>query len=1146
MRGHGAETTSRAKDAHFSYGMYSAANSLPGITSSMRNEFLPLMQCLEQGNDVLCKTYIVELSLTLARFDALLKEEERRAFVCAFDALVRRLLKDLHHFLEMESLLQQDVLMLVELLERCRRMDHLCNCRAFTCAAGDAAGRSKEGQSTTSHPSAAAAAARDVKAQRADSSEACALNRSASELQQLFQGDVGHPLQPACPVAVSAAGSASGNETAANQTSSSASPLPHALQPLASVGMALSRKLSARQGLWWREEFRGFLAGRITKGDVAALMKLLCPEGDNTNEAAPPVSDTQWDSTPQPSAKATRTSGNNRDAGSSYFVSADAAMPKRVMPNAEDADNFSRESDGAKLDEAGTASASLSASSGGRLMNQTAVFLNMLVEGLLFGGPSSVSSLNSSFASVEEAEQNSAVMDAANEPRCGGPAQQRDVLGRFITLPSTAALSLLSSLFPSLRNYAEDLRKLAEGLVETADGSIVGGHCALTAALDLARRTQGGGQRAKGSQMCATGFCVFGENTMEPLHTATTLPIMTDASGGVRPTDVVLYLLIRSLQRVSGDAVGTSASSCLPVGETDQATPKASSLDSATAASQPQPQGHATAPTIPRRLGVELEIMIKQLQEYIVNARAMQQQIREEVTLLVFRVISTTVELLLPAVQFVDPRVSMFYRKWLCDMYRLLWEEDLMDRFYAILSTSLPSASNQSVPLKNPPLSRAQLATLRRGGSKRSLRKSGSVGGATAQATGGTTNKEANNPLPEKENEFAILNDTVSEKREEDSEWIAPGNVYSRAARTFADSGSEMASLNSTLGPLPSKLLAFTSTPVDVGIQGLGLFGDPSVLIAESLLEGSVEEAPPTRGFVMTRLMAALLRDGSTDKLRHLALASERSTRGAGVVAATPHDSHSTTARKPVPAMRNTRRSTRKKTTSPYSSPMTTKLPQTAPETKNAAPQQVSLTLYPVLTSVDDVKALYLSVLEDAEVALSPLDPIRAALVQNTVDFLASGMRLPGAAYELLDAYLDDVSIEPIQPPATRRVALDGTPETTRGGGEYPLPVSDSPFSVTTVRRARQMPSDVPAAIGGKMHTPHSSHPIQSRRGGPVDKDAGAAALRFPLVPKVIPSWNTQEETEQFLMILALLRREYIVLRAELGLAPLPPCKESK
>ncbi|RNF11687.1 hypothetical protein TraAM80_00771 [Trypanosoma rangeli] len=1147
MRSRGAETTSRAKDMHFSYGMLFGSNSLPGIASTMRNEFLPLMQCLEQGNDVLCKTYIVELALTLSRFDALLKEEERRAFVCAFDALVRRLLKDLHHFMEVESLLNQDVVMLVELLERSRWVDHLCGCRALTCTADEAAGTLKEARSTTSNPSAVGLLAPRLKAQPGafDSSEACGPN-CLSELRQLFQSDVGRQMHPACFLPASGACSTSGNENTTNHFSSSASHLPHLLQSQALAGTTLLRNLSGKQGLWWREGFRSFLEGHISKDDITALMNLLCPGGGNTKETMQPVGDAQKDVMPHTFTKLTRMSGNSKEASSSYVTPGDTMVQKRTMQNAEDTENVSRDSDGNKGDETVMASASLKVASGGCLMNQTAVFLNMLVEGLLFGGPSSVSSLNSSFGSVEEAEQNSTVIDAANEPCCSEPMQQGDVFGRFITLPSTAALSLLSKLFPSLRNYAEDLRKLAGGLTETTDGSIASGNCALTTAFDLARRTQSGSQRPKGVQASATSPGVFGDNAVETLHAATTLSIMADATGVVRPTDVVLYLLLRSLQRVEDNSVGSFASRSLSVGETDRPTPKMSSMEPAAATSQHQSQGHVSVPAIPRRLGAELELMIKQVQEYISSAQFMQQQIREEVTLLVFRVISTTVELLIPAVQFVDPRVTIFYRKWLCDMYRLLWEEDLFERFLAILSSSLPSLSNQNVALKPPSLSPAHQATQRRGGSKRSLRKSGSVGNAATLTTGGATNKDTSNLLSEKESESVLFNDTPNEKREDVSEWIAPGNAYSRTARAFVDSSSEAPSLDSTLAAIPSKLLGPNLASIDVGLQGFGLFGDPTVFIAESLLEENVEEAPPFRGFIVTRLMAALLRDGGTDKMRHLALASERSVRGTGVAAASLNDSHSTTVRKTVPAVKNARGSTRRKNPSPYLFSTTTKLLQTTPETKTTVLQQPSSTPYPVVSSLNDVKALYDSVLEDAEMTLSPLDPIRAALVQNVVDFLVSGMRLPREAYELLDAYLDDVRIEPIQPPATRRVVLDGTPETVRGGSEYPLPVLDSPFSVTTVRRARQLPLDGPAGIGGKTHTPHSSHFAQSRRSGPVDKDANAANLRFPLIPKVIPSWNTQEETEQFLMILALLRREHIVLRAELGLAPPALCKESR
>ncbi|KAF5225774.1 hypothetical protein ECC02_001090 [Trypanosoma cruzi] len=1149
MRGQNAEVPLRPKNLQSSLGISSGINTLPGITSIMRNEFLPLMQCLEQGNDVLCKTYIVELALTLSRFDALLKEEERRVFVCAFDALVRRLLKDLHHLIELESFLHQDLLMLMELAERCRGVHHLYDCHTRSSSAGDAGGRSRGVRSTSSRSSAAGNAL-DVKGQRGtlDPPEACVANCTSAELQQLFQSDVGRQLHPMHSMTASGTWSAGGNENTANQPSSSTIPAQTSVQPFRLLGMVLPRNFTAKRASCWTEDFWDFLEGRIPKGEISALARLLLSEGDNKNENFTPFSNSHRDFPIHASTKPTRTGSNNRDASASSVAPVDATLPKRMMQNAEDNDSLSREMDGSKCDEAGTAFL------GGRAMNQTAFFLNMLVEGLLFGGSSSVSSLNSSFGSMEDAEQNSAVTDAVNESRCSGAVPQGDMIGRFITLPSPAALSLMPMLFPSLRNYAEDFTRLAGGFVEAVEGNSGGGNSSVAASSDITRRAQSGFQRIKGVHATATSGGPFGDNSMDPLHPTTTLHMMTDASGFVRPNDVVLYVLLRSLQRVDGQPATTAASTHLQAGETEELTPKDFSFEYAAAASKTQMQDNAATPTLFSRIGVELENMIKQVQEYITSSQTMQEQIREEVTLLIFRVISTTFDFLLPAVQFVDLRVSILYRKWLCDMYRLLWEEDLLDRFSAIVAASLASSSNDNVCGVSSSSSQPQPTTPRRGGggSKRHLGKGDSTGGNTTPAVGGITSKNtSNHPSYGKGSGIVASSETLGKKREEELRWIAPGNAYSRAARGLTGSGSELMSLSSTLAVHPSKFRSINKTPTDVGLYGFGLFDDPTVLMAELLLEDKVEEIPTSHGFVMTRLMAALLRDGISDKLCHLHLAPERSLRDGGVAAAALHDSQSSTVRKTAtPSARSVKQPTRKKnTTSPHHSPMGVRSAHSTPETKSSVPQQRPSPRYPAVTNVNDVKALYYSVLCDTEVALSPLDPIRAAVVQNTVDFLVSGMRLPKEAYELLDAYLDDVGIEPIQPPVTRRVALDGTSEATRGGaagGDNPLSVSDSPFSVTTIRRARQMPSDTHSGTGGKTHTSHASHTPQVKRGGPVDKETSAAALRLPLIPKVIPSWNTQEETEQFLVILALLRREYIVLRAELGLLQPAPPKESK
>ncbi|EKF31253.1 hypothetical protein MOQ_004920 [Trypanosoma cruzi marinkellei] len=1144
MRGHSAEVPLRPKNLQSSLGLSSGINTLPGITSIMRNEFLPLMQCLEQGNDVLSKTYIVELALTLSRFDALLKEEERRIFVCAFDALVRRLLKDLHHLIEVESLLHQDLLMLMELAERCRRVHHLYDCHTRSSSSGDAGGKSRGVRSTSSHSSVAGNAL-DVKGQRGtlDPPEACVANCTSAELQQLFQSDVGRQLHPTHSMTASGTWSAGGNENTANQPSSSTIPPQISVQPLKLLGMVLPRNFTAKRASCWTEDFWDFLEGRIPKGDITALGRLLLSQGDNKNENFTPVSNTCKDLPIHASTKSTRAGSNNRDVSASSVAPVDATLPKRMMQNAEDNDSLLREMDGSKCEEAGTAFL------GGRTMNQTAFFLNMLVEGLLFGGPSSVSSLNSSFGSMEDAEQNSAVTDAVNESRCSGAVPQGDMIGRFITLPSPAALSMMSMLFPSLRNYAEDFTRLAGGLGEAVEGNSF-----LAASSDIPRRTQSGLQRIKGMHATTTIGGLFGDNSVDPSHPATTLQMMNDASGLVRPNDVVLYVLLRSLQRVYDQPATTTASTHLQVGGTEESTPKNFSFEYAAATTKPQLQDNATTPTLFSRIGVELENMMKQVQEYITSSQTMQEQIREEVTLLIFRVISTTFDFLLPAVQFVDLRVSILYRKWLCDMYRLLWEEDLLDRFSAIVAASLASSPNDNACGVCSSSSQPQPTTPRRGGggSKRHLGKGDSTGGSTTPAMGETASKNtSNHPSHGKGSGIVTSNETLNKKREDKSRWIAPGNAYSRAARGLTESGSELMSLSSILPVHPSKFRSINKTPADVSLYGFGLFDDPTVLMAESLLEEKVEDIPTPHGFVMTRLMAALLRDGISDKLCHLHLAPERSLRDGGLAVAALPDSQPSTVRKTAtPSARSVRQPTRKKnTSSPHRSPMGVRSAHSTPEIKSSVPQQRPSSRYPVVTNVKDVKALYYSVLCDTEVALSPLDPVRAAVVQNTVDFLVSGMRLPREAYELLDAYLDDVGIEPIQPPATRRVALDGTSEASRSGaagGDNPLTVSDSPFSVTTVRRARQMPSDNHSGTGGKTHTSHASHTPQVKRGGLVDKETSAAALRLPLIPKVIPSWNTQEETEQFLVILALLRREYIVLRGELGLAQPAPPKESK
>ncbi|KEG15171.1 hypothetical protein DQ04_00161110 [Trypanosoma grayi] len=1151
MKSHGIETSSRTKELQPAVVGSSAAIVLPNITALMRNEFLPLMQCLEQSDDILCRTYTVELALTLARLDASLKEEERRIFVCAFDSLSRHLLKDLHHFMEVEGLLQQDLQLLMELAERCRMVELLYTSRSR----GSGEGLGLTEMSNVMSCRSSASVAMDVKGQRGTSclAETCGVNGLTAELQQLFLGSVPGQMHSASPTRISRTPSISGNnnEVAANVTSRSKIPPQRIFQqPSPSLTTPLC-DITAWHSVWCPEEFCEFLAGRLTKSDVSALLKILHPANSSCGKCQR-CSNVNEEEASKVAAKApsnTSTCGKNANSNpnndistgtrlGAHAQSAESALPRRSVQSVDDVDSCTRVSDGLKAENPAASSSSFVFNTGGRVVNRTALHINIMVEGLLYGGPSAAPSLNSSFSSVEEAEQSSAATDAAAEHSRSMGLQLSYTAGRHIALPSPAAIGLLTTLFPCLRNYAEDFKKIAENAKEES-GS--GGNAVLPASSDTIRRPHSSLHRMKTPVSCS----VLAEVNGDAMQMAAPDPLSADFSGHVRPIDVVLFCFLRSLINMKSN-ISSDVASVARADDTDQSTARKSSSEDAAAAFQKEPPDNAMM-NLPGRMAAELEVMIKQVQESMASTQALQEQIREEVALLVFRAITITVDLLIPAVQCADRRVMMFYRKWICDLYRLLWEEDLLERFSGLVEVNIPQTYIDNTLIGNFFLPRGMQATPQCSTScGRHL--SGREGSAVSAS------KQQHNSTSEQNDYGVILEDGDEEQKCSTLACIAPGNAYSRSARSPVVGSCTTASLNATVTAHPSLFLSTTAAANECH-HGFGLFDDPAVLVAESLLEDTSTETPPPCSFVVTRLMAALLRGLDTDRLRHLAPVPDRSPHSsAGFTPST--DQPLSGVRKTPLSVRTVKKSTRKKIVpSPQRSspPLPVKVYSPSLEEKPAGSPQRTRFRYPAVTTADDVKALYCNALLEAEIALSPLDPIRAALVQNAVDYLVSAMHNPKEAYELLDAYLDDVGTEQIQPPATGRAALDGTMDNNcgssggGGGGSHSLSVPDSPFSVTTVRRVRPMPSDMTLGGGDKIHAHHTSHTTHVKRSAGVEKDNNSAAsMRLPLIPKVIPSWNSTEEQEQFLVILALLRREYITLSASPGAVSLDSKMEAE
>ncbi|CUG82354.1 Hypothetical protein, putative [Bodo saltans] len=189
---------------------------------------------------------------------------------------------------------------------------------------------------------------------------------------------------------------------------------------------------------------------------------------------------------------------------------------------------------------------------------------------------------------------------------------------------------------------------------------------------------------------------------------------------------------------------------------------------------------------------------------------------------------------------------------------------------------------------------------------------------------------------------------------------------------------------------------------------------------------------------------------------------------------------------------------------------------------------------YPSVRSVDDVRALYAALFQDAEVVLSPHDPLRAAITLNYAEFLALVAGKRGDAADTIAGYLDEVDAEPIQPFATRQVDLIGSPalpSSVASTALHPLTPTPSAFSVTNVRRTTAGTNHGLGATAAAAGVPSTitSMPPQSSTATIMGKPTSAVAAmnnNTPMTPicDLIPSWQNKEERTQFVELVGLLK----------------------
>ncbi|CCW69153.1 unnamed protein product [Phytomonas sp. Hart1] len=208
---------------------------------------------------------------------------------------------------------------------------------------------------------------------------------------------------------------------------------------------------------------------------------------------------------------------------------------------------------------------------------------------------------------------------------------------------------------------------------------------------------------------------------------------------------------------------------------------------------------------------------------------------------------------------------------------------------------------------------------------------------------------------------------------------------------------------------------------------------------------------------------------------------------------------------------------------------------------------------YPVIWDYNDVVTLYMNTLHDAEVMLSPHDPIRAALVQNTVGYMCLDNKNLRQALEILEYYLNDVSEERVQGPITKSVTLGradgavavstaqkGTPVSTRltlgdpSTSPKTLPTQPklstrNPISPLIVDSPGKTIFSSPLSFPNKSKTfsitPANSVSTMGDNFGHLSSSTPSTQPKqLQEVPQVVPSWETTVERDQFIYVLSHLR----------------------
>ena len=223
--------------------------------------------------------------------------------------------------------------------------------------------------------------------------------------------------------------------------------------------------------------------------------------------------------------------------------------------------------------------------------------------------------------------------------------------------------------------------------------------------------------------------------------------------------------------------------------------------------------------------------------------------------------------------------------------------------------------------------------------------------------------------------------------------------------------------------------------------------------------------------------------------------------------------------------------------------------PQTAAATATVMPEGPMLVhhhrfRYPSVSGFADVAQLYLNTLEDAELLLSPHDPIYASLVLSTADLHLHDLHDRETAATLVNSYLADVSEEHIQAPIwdvlpTNLMPMMDSSSSSVGGQAGTTPTESSSaanltagrgFSVTRVRQGNAGVRAGLSFAGTPTSAAATAAAASTSAALSASPPAHPPAPQQPYVPMAIASWNDEREKNEFLGTLRVLRQIQVFL----------------